>query len=84
MFWPIWVKLPLANGRPKKVTVSGSASGSDTPTLSVGDVLIPVPALAGALSVGAAGAALGPPLRTQCRPTALVVPELARMTRSSV
>ena len=33
VFWAIWVKMPLANGRPKKVTVSGSLSGSDTPTL---------------------------------------------------
>ena len=40
VFWAIWVKLPLANGRPKKVTVIGLASGSDTPTLSVGEVPI--------------------------------------------
>ena len=56
VFWPIWVKLPLANGRPKNVTVIGLASGSDTPTLSVGEVLTPVAPSAGLLSVGALGA----------------------------
>ena len=54
----ICAKLPLANGRPKKVTVSGSASGSETPTLSVGEMPIPVPPFAGEFSVGAAGAPL--------------------------
>ena len=58
VFWPIWVKLPLANGRPKKVTVIGLESGSDTPTLSVGEVLTPVAPSAGLLRVGALGAAL--------------------------
>src|SRR4029079_8987983 len=58
LFWAIWVKVPLANGRPKKVTVSGSASGSDTPTLRVGERPTPVAASAGAFRVGAAGAVL--------------------------
>ena len=77
MCWAIWVKLPLASGRPKKVTVIGSASGSVTPTLSVGDVLIPVPALAGALRVGAAGApppAAGTKPDTQDEPVPVMVP----------
>ena len=59
VFCAIWTKLPLANGRPKKVTVSGLASGSETPTSSVGDVPTPVAALAGALRVGAEGALFG-------------------------
>ena len=59
VFWAIWLKMPLANGRPKKVTVSGSLSGSDTPTLRVGEVPTPVAPFAGAFRVGAAGAALG-------------------------
>ena len=56
--WASWVKMPLANGRPKYVTVSGSPSGSASPTSRVGEVPTPVAALAGALSVGAAGAEL--------------------------
>ena len=59
VFWAIWLKLPLANGRPKKVTVNGFASGSETPTSSVGDVPTPVAALVGALRVGAEGALFG-------------------------
>ena len=68
VFWAIWLKMPLANGRPKKVTVSGSLSGSDTPTLRVGEVPTPVAALAGALRVGAAGAMLPAPAARSRRP----------------
>ena len=64
--WAIWANLPLANGRPKKVTVSGSASGSDTATLRVGEVPMPLAPLAGALSVGAFGAG--------CRRSAVTAP----------
>ena len=57
VFCPIWVKTPLAYGRPKKVTVSGSPLlGSETPTLSVGEGPTPVASLVGASRVGAFGA----------------------------
>ena len=63
LFCPIWVKLPLARGRPNQVTVSGSLLGSETPMLSDGsdgDVTTPVAPLAGAFRVGAFGAVLLP------------------------
>ena len=58
VFCAIWREDATREGRPKKVTVSGSLSGSDTPTSSVGEVPTPVAALAGALRVGAEGALL--------------------------
>src|SRR6185503_15863638 len=56
VFCAIWAKMPLAEGRPKKVTVSGLASGSETPTSSVGEVPVPLAPFVGELTIGASGA----------------------------
>src|SRR5215212_3389395 len=56
VFCAIWAKTPLAYCRPKKVTVNGLLSGSETVTLRVGEVPTPVAPSAGALTLGAFGA----------------------------
>ncbi len=77
VFWPICAKLPLASGRPKKVTVNGSESGSDTSMLRVGLVPIPVAPSLGAFRLGASGAPLpagGTNPDTQLEPVPVMVP----------